>query len=357
MLTELRFKNWRSLRDVTIELTPITVFIGANSSGKTNILDALYFLRYAMESRPAQATFVWGGREKILTQNIPENKNQVEIQSKSNINREHLIQGIFLEFSKDNDGVTSRSWINDSPSHGGYQYSSSHDDEDMPSYAKIFQKVVTKRWQLLGENFAPPLNISTKAPSSIEQIEPLAENLLWILHYMKQESPIVYGQLQEDFAWLLGHVQDFDSIRTEHELKLIIHEKIGGREAPSISSGTARLLAMLTAFYALDMENPELPGLVVIEEPDTALNPGLLRRFVNQLRFYAKNENPRQIILTTHNPSFLNLFEPEEVRIVEMDEQGFTSVSRVPEFIREQWLDEYGLGEVWFTNLMGGVAT
>src|SRR5262245_2171752 len=49
MITRLRFKNWRSLRDVTIDnLTPITVFIGANSSGKTNILDSLYFLRDAI---------------------------------------------------------------------------------------------------------------------------------------------------------------------------------------------------------------------------------------------------------------------------------------------------------------------
>src|SRR6266498_468117 len=46
MITQLRFKNWRSLKDVTIDdLQPITVFIGANSSGKTNILDAMSFIR------------------------------------------------------------------------------------------------------------------------------------------------------------------------------------------------------------------------------------------------------------------------------------------------------------------------
>jgi len=45
MLTQFGFKNWRSLRDVTIDLSPITVFIGANSSGKTNIVDGLRFHR------------------------------------------------------------------------------------------------------------------------------------------------------------------------------------------------------------------------------------------------------------------------------------------------------------------------
>lgn len=56
MLTRLRFKNWRSLKDVTIEgLTPLTVFIGANSSGKTNIIDGLAFMRDLVNFRVQEA--------------------------------------------------------------------------------------------------------------------------------------------------------------------------------------------------------------------------------------------------------------------------------------------------------------
>jgi predicted ATPase len=73
MLTRLRFRNWRSLRDVTIELSPITVFIGANSSGKTNIVDALYFLRDALESNVREAVFVRQGLEKIRTLGADQN--------------------------------------------------------------------------------------------------------------------------------------------------------------------------------------------------------------------------------------------------------------------------------------------
>ncbi|MCX6049788.1 MAG: AAA family ATPase [Chloroflexi bacterium] len=70
MLTHLRLKNWRSLRDVEIaDLTPITVFIGANSSGKTNILDALYFLRNIAEYGIVETVFTWGGRQKICSVN------------------------------------------------------------------------------------------------------------------------------------------------------------------------------------------------------------------------------------------------------------------------------------------------
>src|SRR5262245_52267397 len=66
MLTGLRFKNWRSLRDVSIEnLTPITVFVGANSSGKSNILDALHFVRYAQNAGVSEAAFLWQAKDKV----------------------------------------------------------------------------------------------------------------------------------------------------------------------------------------------------------------------------------------------------------------------------------------------------
>ena len=65
VLPELRLKNWRSVREAVIDLTPITVFIGANSSGKSNILDALHFVRRTVEKDVSQAVFGWGGYSKV----------------------------------------------------------------------------------------------------------------------------------------------------------------------------------------------------------------------------------------------------------------------------------------------------
>jgi predicted ATPase len=45
MLTRLRVKNFRALRDVDIALGPFQVFVGPNGSGKSTLLDVLVFLR------------------------------------------------------------------------------------------------------------------------------------------------------------------------------------------------------------------------------------------------------------------------------------------------------------------------
>src|SRR5438067_2680575 len=44
MLRELKLENFKSFQDATLRLGPLTVLIGANASGKSNIRDAFRFL-------------------------------------------------------------------------------------------------------------------------------------------------------------------------------------------------------------------------------------------------------------------------------------------------------------------------
>jgi AAA15 family ATPase/GTPase len=57
--SSIHIKNFRSLGDVELELRNLTVLVGANSSGKTNSLDAISFLQTCVESGspPAQGRF------------------------------------------------------------------------------------------------------------------------------------------------------------------------------------------------------------------------------------------------------------------------------------------------------------
>ncbi|WP_198284643.1 AAA family ATPase [Beggiatoa alba] len=44
MLTEIHIKNFKSYQDQTLHLSPLTLMIGANASGKSNALEAFRFL-------------------------------------------------------------------------------------------------------------------------------------------------------------------------------------------------------------------------------------------------------------------------------------------------------------------------
>src|SRR5260370_41290978 len=50
-LLSLKARHYRSLRDETISLTDLNLFIGTNASGKSTILDALRFLHESVQER------------------------------------------------------------------------------------------------------------------------------------------------------------------------------------------------------------------------------------------------------------------------------------------------------------------
>lgn len=381
MLTQLRLKNWRSIKEETIDFTtPITVFIGANSSGKSNLIDTFYFLRETANAGIDSAFNARGWEEKIRTIGVKNQPIEVEIsytlQNKSEVFTYNL-QEVFVE-----DGYTSwteerltneqgLSFLNVNAGKAvAYSRSTGEIETELSdlglsafgrtsSYPEIQQsfQFISQRWQLLGEGFAPSFSNQTGAFSDPYILDRCAENLPTVLEFMTKKFPNLFRNLEEDINWLLNHVSKINTEENSRETRFYIHEKnLLNREAPTISAGTGRLVAILSAYYALWMRLPKLPGLVVIEEPDTALNPGLLQKFVSLLRDYTERENsPQQFILTTHNPAFLNYFEPEEVRVVERDEQGYTHVHRIPDHIKNIWLDEYALGEVWTTNSFGGL--
>lgn len=400
MLTKLRLKNWRSVKDETIDFTPITVFIGANSSGKTNILDALRFLQYSgTEGNRGLVGAIlynprWGGRDKIRTIGVPEHEpTDIEFSFQPRPDAELLTRTSSMRFLQtDSPLLEYKSRLTygtetvddpepvELPLRANYSQTSAFTANDSAYAIKAFvDTYITRRWQIFDELVKPNLSLpsNVRGPGDLYVVDEDAENIPYMLDYMRSQHPDLYEKLQDDIFWLLNHINRLEMKHTERELSVIVREKAHkGLEAPSISAGTRRLIAMLTAVYALDMDNsrvqsmsfgfqpsPEwnipikdMPGLVVIEEPDTALNPGILRNFVEQLRVYTEGDHPRQFILTTHNPRFLDYFKPEEVRVVSRDEQGYTTVSGIPKHIPEVWLEDgYTLGEVWMTHSLGGL--
>ena len=86
-------------------------------------------------------------------------------------------------------------------------------------------------------------------------------------------------------------------------------------DAASMSDGTLRVLASLIAAFQIQL--PVDPGLVAIEEPETALHPAAMRAIVDALD-EATGRN--QILLTTDSAEMLDnpTIRPENVRVVQM---------------------------------------
>lgn len=167
MITRMRFKNWRSLRDVTIDnITPLTVFIGANSSGKSNILDALHFLRYALENGVSEAVYTWGGFDSIHHKVASsEDFVLIEVDFYSNEFQKFTliaqVAGQFDGFIKIVTNEISDEWrvSRNAFAHGVVV------DSKIPDEIIRYLMIAWQRWQYLNEGFLPETFIAGKTPT------------------------------------------------------------------------------------------------------------------------------------------------------------------------------------------------
>ena len=65
LITRLRVKNYRSLADVDLTLKPLTVFVGENGTGKSNLIDVLRFVRDALRDGFGKACVMRGGFSEL----------------------------------------------------------------------------------------------------------------------------------------------------------------------------------------------------------------------------------------------------------------------------------------------------
>jgi predicted ATP-dependent endonuclease of OLD family len=105
-----------------------------------------------------------------------------------------------------------------------------------------------------------------------------------------------------------------------------------------------RRMVLLSSFLA-DIESQQDLGsnhiIYAIEEPETSLHPDLQMKLISALIELSNIVN-YQIILTTHSPALIRLFQTDNIRFVEQ-ENGITKVSTFDESVMDKIIKTMGL--------------
>ena len=179
------------------------------------------------------------------------------------------------------------------------------------------------------------------------------DNLGNVVQYMQREDPDKFEGILRKIA---GRVPGIDKIDTQRspDGRLLLRFNDRGFEDPfyaqQMSDGTLKLFA-----YLILMEDPNPPPFICIEEPENGLYHKLLEILAAEFRAHATGEsNAPQIFITTHQPYLVDALTPEEVWVLEKQEDGFATISRASDdpIVRAMTEEGLTLGSLWYSDFL-----
>ena len=329
MLKSVRFVNWKSFRDATLHIDPLTVLIGANASGKSNAIEGLQFLSRLAQGTPVETALAgndkltglrggtdWAGfrgAEQIEFEVLLSKYTTAEdLLQKHVIRTKPLVTLIQSAVTKPSGEVI----IPDVPIFRDaiteYDSQSMRLQNRNPKSSilnsPVFEYVVPLRQLFVLEPDPSQMRLqSSKADLLVSD----GRNVAGVIAALPaEEQKAVLDQLSS----LLSQLPEFQVKRVfiesyglhKNDAMLCCDEPWGYPiDARCMSDGTLRFVAILTAILTLPKGS-----LLVIEDVDTGIHPSRAGLILEVLRTEGKRRGV-DVLVTTHNVAFLDALPPE----------------------------------------------
>lgn len=375
-IESLSVKNYRALRDLKLnKLTPLTVLLGANGSGKSTIFDVFAFLAECFTEGLRRA---WERRNRIreLRSRGAEGAIEFEIQYRENADSPLITYHLaideengapyvveewlqwrrgqrgkpfrFLEFQRGRGRVIS----GDTPEEDDERVEEALSSPDVLAVNTLGQLAKHPRVSAL-RTFITGWYLSYISADSArgvpetgyqERLSETGDNLPNVIQYLKEQHP---EHLERILGTLARRVPRLERIATETTIdgRLVLQVKDAPFQQPVMarfaSDGTLKMLAYLVVLY-----DPNPPLLIGIEEPENQLHPRLLLDLAEECREASART---QLMVTTHSPFFVNGIAPDELWVLYRDEAGYTQARRVSDMahISDHIAEGASLGDLW----------
>ncbi len=356
MLNKITIKGYKSIKDLSeFELKNLNILIGANGAGKSNFISVFKMLNvlfnknlqfYTQDKGPD--SFLYFGRKKTdeiylkfafgknsyYTTLIPTSENKL------------MISKEYIFFDGD--------YTNHEELIGSNQSESNLSKIVERSYSKkVAQHVISeiKKWKLYHFH-------DTGDTAKMKGICDANDNLIFkedaqnIAAYLK----MLCDNYNEHYEQILATIQDIAPFfggfifRNSDNIQLEWYHKNDPDtpfKAHMLSDGTLRFICLAT----LLLQPFELmSGTIIIDEPELGLHPYALKVLSEIIKRVAQK---KQLIISSQSVELINHFEAQDIIVVdkEDDQSIFT---RMDNEKLQTWLEEYTLGEIWASNLIGG---
>ena len=370
-LGRLVVEGFRSIRRLELDLTTdVTVLIGANGSGKSNLVSALELVsrvvdntatdRLTRQAGVARQYFNGpsGSVDSILIELTQENSsnNDLSLTYRTRIENDINDQPLYTEelTFQDNSGTPRLFRHEFGPSQDStIQRIASNPAHELYGAVKSFIPLVLScrvfHFDDVSAN-APVKGFSTVGDDVYLRSD--AENIAAYLFKVRNEYPEHYQRIVSAVRHVTPFFDDFVLVPDPSD-RIRLRWKQRGLDrtflAHEASDGTLRFICLATLLLG-----PDLPATVVLDEPELGLHPAAIGLLAEMAHIAGRNGH--KVILATQSVPLLSHFDLEEIVVLERVD-GATQATRPDRAALEGFLEDYSTGSLWEMNLLGGRPT
>lgn len=360
-LEQVTIQGFKSIRElINFKLNKLNVLVGSNGAGKSNFVGFFRLLRAMAEESLAAFVLEHGRADAFLfngpkiteeiTSHLVFGANEYRFTLKPTVTGELVVSreevlyrgggGWALKTTgKPESGL--KSWKDERSNWGKYRGPAHYVYESVSSWV-VYHFHDTS-------NTAPMRR--DQSVRDWRELQPNAGNIASFLYRLKSIHSDHYEQVRYHIQLIAPFFDDFilepqqggsaELIRLEWQQK--------GSPTPlqpyQFSDGTIRFICLATALL-----QPNPPHTIVIDEPELGLHPFALNVLAKMLR---QASGRTQIVVSTQSSALLDAFEAEDVVVVDR-EAGASTFHRLDAGSLKEWLEEYGLGQIWQKNVFKG---
>jgi predicted ATPase len=393
MIKLLKLTNFRSHRQSTLQMEPVTLMVGPAGAGKSNIFKALVVLQNSIHRTlvevfpPGLGEFHWVrsrwagetdpiGFEVHLDQvpghpdctaeyilKIADSPAGLYVLEETLVRRENQQQPVWVFQRRQNRTQMGEfgnvDWTMPTILHRVWHSSPGVNSQasNVRFARAVAQSLSRFGYYHLEVSKLKSLGIAQDSERIGYHGEGLPEFIAWAKS-TPQQGPI-YEAILGEMRQLLPSLDSIIVTQVETDkqgLAFAFKEHRGYITARDMSDGTMFTLGMLCLAHM-----PQKPQVLCVEEPETGLHPRRLRwlfeKFV-ALAYPSEDQTPIQVLLTTHSPSYVELFKDmlPSIQVVE-EIDGQTRVSPLLDILHRLHIDEgskAGIGYQWATGVFEG---
>lgn len=358
------FKSISPESPVRLEVGDVTVLLGANGSGKSNIIAFFKMLNFMMSGSLQSFVAERGGSQAFLYYGSSKTKSIGGRLSFTNNRIQNQYEFTLSYASPDNLIITSEiTEVNSKesvePSKRLHQVTfresvlSGNTDNKV---LKIIHRILSncKVYQFHDSSDTSGMrNASNVDFDNYLQAE--ANNLAAFLFRIQRDFPNDYRRIVSYVRLVVPQFKDFVLVPQGNRILLRWRDNSASDYIfmpNQFSDGSIRFIALATL---LMQPQSIIPNVIIIDEPELGLHPYAISQLAAMINEASQHS---QILVATQSPYLINEFEADQIVVVENAKfnnvYDATTLHRLSKHDLEGWLSEYSLSELWDKNIIGG---